>query len=277
MAGLLRGYAGIDGQQSARDTVFMYSIGMLLPLPRPDVWWADQLAPSEQPTTPTGWLALDTALPGRGWPLGALVECAVTPGTLPWRLLQPVLQAAAAQGPIVLIGLPLEPHTPAWAAQGVAPSRLLRVHTHADADALWAAEQVLHCPDVAVCWVHARQPTVAWMRRLQLAAAAARRDATRPGAWPAPLVLASVEAAHALPASAAPLRLSVEPGDADGLRIHVRKRRGPPVPHPIWLNAPLPLRRLLPVPDAHSIQPNTPHVAPCSVDRLPAHWPLACA
>ena len=255
----------------------MYSIGMPLPLPRPDVWWADQLAPSEQPTTPTGWPALDAALPGRGWPLGALIECAVAPEALPWRLLQPALRAAAAQGPIVLIGLPLEPHAAAWAAQGVEPSRLLRVHTHTGADALWAAEQVLRCPDSAVCWVHARQPTVAWMRRLQLAAAAARRDTTRPGAWPAPLVLASVEDTRALPASAAALRLVVEPGDADGLRVHVRKRRGPPLSHPIWLDAPLPLRRLLSAPDALCASPNTRHVAPCPVDRLPAQQPLACA
>lgn len=218
---------------------------MSLPLPRTDVWWADQVAPADQPVTPTGWPALDAALPGGGWPLGAVVECTVPSAhALPWRLWQPALRAAAAQGPVVLIGLPLLPHAAVWAAHGIAPERLLRLTPDDDAQALWAAEQVLRCPDVAACWVHWRRPTGAAMRRLQLAAAASRRDATRPGAWPAPLVLASLDATRGLATSAAVLRLELLDSDADGVTVHVHKRRGPPLPGPLRLRAPLPLTRL---------------------------------
>lgn len=234
---------------------------MSLPLPRTDVWWADQVAPADQPVTSTGWPALDAALPGGGWPLGAVVECAVPSAhALPWRLWQPALRAAAAQGPVVLIGLPLLPHAAVWAAHGIAPERLLRLAPDDDAQALWAAEQVLRCPDVAACWVHWRRPTGAVMRRLQLAAATSRRDATRPDAWPAPLVLASLDATRALATSAATLRLEVVDSDADGVTLHIRKRRGPPLPGPLRLYAPLPLRRLCPDAGADTDAPDTPVV-----------------
>lgn len=244
---------------------------MTLPSFRHDVWWADQVGPAEQPTVSTGWPSLDAVLPGKGWPLGAVIECALETDALPWRLLLPALQAAAPQGPVVLIGLPLEPNAHAWAAQGVEPRRLLRLQPVGDTDALWAAEQVLRCPDVALCWVHWRRPTVGGVRRLQLAASTARRDGTRPGAWPAPLVLASHDAVLGLPTSAAPLRLAIAAGDARGLAVRIRKRRGPPLAEPVWLDAPLPLRRLL---APLGPEGNAPHATEHPVDRLPAHLRL---
>ncbi|MGQ9724877.1 MAG: translesion DNA synthesis-associated protein ImuA [Tepidimonas sp.] len=245
---------------------------MTLSCLRHDVWWADQVGPAEQPTVSTEWPALDAVLPGNGWPLGAVIECALQTDALPWRLLLPALRAAACQGPVVLIGLPLELNAPAWAAQGVDTRRLLRLQPASDADALWAAEQVLRCPDVALCWVHWRRPTAGGMRRLQLAAATARRDGTQPEAWPAPLVLASHDAALGLPASAAPLRLAVAAGDVYGLAVRIRKRRGPPLAEPVWLDAPLPLHRLL---APLGPKGNAPHATEHPVDRLPAHLRLA--
>ncbi|MCX7663113.1 MAG: hypothetical protein N2Z61_05125 [Tepidimonas fonticaldi] len=238
---------------------------------RHDIWWADQMAPVTLATHTTGWAALDAVLPGGGWPLGAVIECALDADTLPWRLLLPALQTAAQQGPLVLIGLPLEPNAHAWAAQGVAPERLLRLQPAGDADALWAAEQALRCPDVSLCWVHWQRPTAGLVRRLQRAASTAQCDGTRPGAWPAPLVLASHDRAHGLPASAAPLRLDLGAGDADGLTVHIRKRRGPPLAQPVRLRAPLPLRGLLP---PSLPEDPTPDATERPVDRLPARLRL---
>lgn len=251
------------------NTVFLYSYGMP-PLPlHPDVWWADQVGPADWPTVPTGWPALDAALPGQGWPLGSLIECALEPDALPWRLLLPALRAAAAQGPLVLIGLPLEPNVHAWVAQGVTPRRWVRVQTAADQDALWSAEQSLRCPDVALCWVHLRRPSASGMRRLQLAAAAAQRHAAQPGAWPAPWVLATYPRSATLPASVAPLRLEASAGDATGVAVHIRKRRGPPLSTPIWLAQPLPLQRLCDPHPASDAEANPDAPSP-PVDRLSA-------
>ncbi len=222
-------------------TVFLYSIGMVwAEALHPDVWRADRLAAPPTPCAATGWAALDTVLPGGGWPLGALVELAVDAHALPWRVLQPALHAAARQGLLVLVGLPLEPQLAVWAAHGVDPTQVVRVHTDDDAHAAWAAEQALGCPAVSLCWLHWVRPSVAALRRLQSAASRAQRDTTLPGAWPAPLVLYSVPTQAAPAASPAVLRLHADAGNTQGLRVTVRKRRGPPLPEPVWIDAPLP-------------------------------------
>lgn len=246
---------------------------MAIPFPRHDVWWADQVSPPAHPTAASGWADLDAVLPGGGWPLGAVAELSLVGSHLPWRLMQPALQQAATQGRIALIELPLEPNAHAWAAQGVPPERLLRVTCTRDADALWAAEQVLRCPEVALCWVHWKRPQATAVRRLQLAANAAKRDATLPGSWPAPLVLSSQDADLALASSAAPLRLDVTAGDLNGFAVRLRKRRGPPLSGPIQLDAPLPLRRLVGAPS--DLCPAL-HDNP-AVDRVPARLALASA
>ncbi|TSE33062.1 hypothetical protein [Tepidimonas charontis] len=212
----------------------------------PDVWRADQLAAPPTPCVPTGWAALDAVLPGGGWPLGALIELAVAARQLPWRLVQPALRTGTQQGLLVLIDLPLQPQLPVWAAQGVDVSHVLRLQPRNTGEAVWATEQTLQCPQVSVCWLHLAQPSAAALRRLQAAAARARRDATRPGAWPAPLVLCSVPAPAAPAASAAPLRLHTDAGTDTGLTVWVRKRRGPPLSAPVWIDAPQPWAAWLP-------------------------------
>lgn len=234
----------------------------------PAVWRADQLGQAAHSTVSSGWPALDAALPGGGWPLGSAIELLANAEMLPWRLLQPALQTASQQGPVVLIGLPLEPNVHAWAAHGIAPQRLLRILPRDDGEALWAAEQVLRCPDTAACWLFLQRPHTAGIQRLQCAASAARRDSSVPGAWPAPLVCCSTDAAHALPACAATLRLQLEGHDTAGLRVRIRKRRGPPLLQPIHIHAPLPIHALLsPGPDGRPVHHHEHHAV---LDRLPA-------
>lgn len=238
-------------------------------LQRNDVWRAHQLAPAPYPTRPTGWAALDAALPGGGWPLGALVECSHPAGTLAWRLWLPALRSASAQGQVVLLGLPLQPNAAAWAAHGIDTPRLWCVHTDDDAQTLWCAQQLLGCPSVALLWLHLRHPTWAATQRLQHAAHQARCSTDGGGAWPAPLVLLSVAEAHASPSSAAVLRLHVQPKGPEGLLVWVRKRRGAPRHHPLDLSAPWPWCEWLP--------PTSRNHAPTpAVDRLPAQPARAC-
>lgn len=212
------------------------------PLPHPDVWRASELAAATQPTAPTGWAALDAQLPGGGWPLGAVVELqAAVP---PWRLLLPALRQACAHGMVVLVAPPLEPNAAAWAAHGLPPPRLWCVHPRDAREALWCAEQLLTCPEVALCWLHVdAAPALAWTQRLQQAAAAARGAAGSDGtSWPAPLVVLSRPDDPTRPdgASAAPLRLQVRVDGPSTLVVRIRKRRGPPLLRPLRLPAPWP-------------------------------------
>ena len=215
----------------------------MLPLPHPDVWRASELAAATQPTASTGWAALDAQLPGGGWPLGAVVELqAAVP---PWRLLLPALQQACRHGMVVLVAPPLQPNAAAWAAHGLPPSRLWCVHPHDAREALWCAEQLLTCPETALCWLHVdASPTLAWTQRLQQAATAARGAAARGdgASWPAPLVVLSRPDGSARPddASAAPLQLQVRVDGPSTLVVQIRKRRGPPLPRPLRLPAPWP-------------------------------------
>jgi protein ImuA len=148
------------------------------------IWHARELLGATRASSQglsTGFDALDAALPSRGWPLGQLTELLGAQGTsTEWSLILPGLLAMLSPKPgnsspkLVLINPPFEPYLPAWSAAGISPGNVFRVDTSAHAlaqpRACWAAEQALHCAEVAaiVAWLP-RAPTEA-LRRLQLAA-----------------------------------------------------------------------------------------------------------
>ncbi|TAG27799.1 MAG: translesion DNA synthesis-associated protein ImuA [Burkholderiales bacterium] len=162
---------------SARPAIHLSSL-----LEGQQLWHAQEMlgaAGLSAQVQPTGFEALDAALPGRGWPLGQLNELICTPGASgEWSLMLPGLRAAlaapASPRQLVLINAPHEPYLPAWQAAGISPARVLRLdagaHSQAQQRACWAAEQALHCADVAavVAWLP-RAPAES-LRRLQLAA-----------------------------------------------------------------------------------------------------------
>jgi protein ImuA len=159
---------------SARPAIHLSSL-----LEGQQLWHAQEMlgvAALSAQVQPTGFEALDAALPGRGWPLSQLNELICTPGVSgEWSLMLPGLRAAQASArQLVLINAPHEPYLPAWQAAGISPARVLRLdagaHSQAQQRACWAAEQALHCADVAavVAWLP-RAPTES-LRRLQLAA-----------------------------------------------------------------------------------------------------------
>ncbi|MFO1407282.1 MAG: translesion DNA synthesis-associated protein ImuA [Steroidobacteraceae bacterium] len=202
-------------------------------LRHPGLWRArEQPGAAPGPATlPTGYAALDRALPGGGWPRQGLVEIlADRCGVGELSLLVPALAAlcdGGGAGWLALVAPPYQPYAPALAARGIPLAHVLVVRA---ASAEWAMEQALRsgaCGAV-VGWSASRDRAV--LRRLQLAAETSSSLAV--------LFRASASAADPSPAV---LRLVLEPG-ARGLDVRVLKSRGgrPVTVHLGWLDAATP-------------------------------------
>jgi protein ImuA len=108
--------------------------------------------------------------------------------------------------------------------------RIVWLRPAGEADAAWAAEQVLRSGAAgAVLW-WSREALPATLRRLHLAA--------QEGGMPLFALRPWAQQHQSSPAS---LRLGLEPMAQDGLRVHVFKRRGPHLAQPISLTLPSPM------------------------------------
>ena len=167
----------------------------------------------------TGHPSLDAALPGGGWPLGAITEllCDVC-GIGEFSLLLPALVTLARGGRhLACIAPPHLPYAPALRQAGVPLERLLLIQPEGgDAPrlSLWAAEQLLRCPAVGAVLLWPGAIDERRVRRLQLAAE------TGGGCG---LLYRPTRAAQQ--PSPAALRLQLQAA-SDGLRIQIRKSRG---------------------------------------------------
>lgn len=164
---------------------------------------------------PTGFAALDAALPGGGWPRTGLIEVLASPGQGELTLWLPLLRQLTQQPTTrccAFIAPPFEPFAPAWRAAGVEVERLLVVR---DSDPLWALEQGLLSGVCAVGfgWLESSASLVA-LRRLALAA----------GRGAALGVLIRSPRVAAEP-TAAVLRLALTRTD-NGLAVQLLKGRG---------------------------------------------------
>lgn len=184
-------------------------------------------APSRQPT---GWTALDAALPTQGWPEASLTEILMTSdGIGELALLMPTLARLSSAGkPIVVIAPPYRPYAPAWQHAGIA---LLHLHV-VDAsgrEALWAMEQVLRagCAGAVLAWpVQADDQA---LRRLQVAAEtgqtlgfAFRNGKCAGNPSPAPLRLVMTTAAGGSQLRVLKCRGGLPPARALALPSHAR-------------------------------------------------------
>lgn len=179
----------------------------------PALWRGSQLPTFSHACVPTGHAVLSAELPGAGWPLGQLTELLVArAGIGEIRLLLPALQAHAPQRRIALLQPGPMPCPTAW---GPAAHRLLWLRPTREADAPWAAEQVLKNGSCAALlyWQDAL-PTAA-LRRLHLAAQTT--DLL--------FFMIRSPAAAARP-SPAPLRILLQPAP-HGVQATLLKRRGP--------------------------------------------------
>ncbi len=210
------------------------------------VWRADTLASAADATLATGHPALDAQLPGGGWPVGAVSEILqAQSGQHEWRLLLPGLahlsrMKPAVTGPVVLVGAPHVPFGPGLHAQGLDPRRLLWVSVAAPAARLWAAEQALRCADVAAVLAWLPQVRAEQLRRLQIAAHSYSKllFVMRPD----PAQRESTPAVLRLLISSQTAGLSTGEGviagaSDDALRVHILKRRGPPLAQALTLTA----------------------------------------
>jgi hypothetical protein len=194
-------------------------------LSHPAIWRGGDCAP-EPSALPSGFAALDAALPGRGWPQGALTEILLErEGIGEIRLTLPALIRVQAEGrDVVWIAPPLSPYAPALAVAGLDLARLYVVHCREPKDALWAFDQALRAPEcgAAFAWLPTHDERA--LRRLQVAA---REGRTWGVLWRRPGQRGN--------AAAAPLRLALAP-HAEQIAVHVLKRRGATLPQPVLID-----------------------------------------
>ena len=178
--------------------------------------WRGQPVGLPPTTQPTGFAALDAALPTAGWPDAALTELLLpADGVGELRLLLPTLaRLTQAARDIVLVAPPYLPYPDGWRQAGVDFARLHLVDA-APRDALWAAEQCLRSGSLAavLCWP--RQADDRALRRLQVAAESGQA-----------LGFAFRDARAAANPSPAALRLQFEPAGDASMRLRVLKCRG---------------------------------------------------
>lgn len=202
-------------------------------LARSDIWRGESLAQMPLPGVPTGYGELDAELPGGGWPRGGLVELLpARQGLGEMSLLMPALARISSQelSWIVCVAPPLPIFAPAWAAAGVALSRLL-VTRASGGDAAWACARALDTSGVGALLAWLPSADAATLRRLQLLAEKSRT-----------LIFLFRPASAVREASPAPLRIALEPGtrSAGNLSVRLLKRRGGARAMPLELELPRP-------------------------------------
>jgi cell division inhibitor SulA/protein ImuA len=196
-------------------------------LNHPSIWRGGSCARVAVPSVPTGFAELDAALPGGGWPAGALTEvCVERPGIGEMQLAMPAAARLTGAGRwMTLIAPPYIPYPPALAAHGVRLSRLILVNAADAGERFWACEQALRSSGcgAVLAWID-RAPERA-LKRLQLAAE---------GGGSAALLF---RPARVIPASPAALRLHVSRAQSRTI-VRVLKRRGSDLPSPIAIDMP---------------------------------------
>lgn len=193
----------------------------------PHVWRGRELAQAQERTIATGHEALDAQLPGRGWPVGCLIEVLqAQPHQHAWQLVSSGLAQCAGEqpGPMVLVNPPYEPFGPGLQGQGLRPEQMLCVRSGKSPACLWAAEQALRCADVCAVLAWLPQARTEELRRLHLCAQ--QHDKLL-------FVFRGAQArSHSSPAR---LRLLV--AGVDRMEVRILKRRGPPLLQALELSA----------------------------------------
>ncbi|MBY6185851.1 translesion DNA synthesis-associated protein ImuA [Marinobacter hydrocarbonoclasticus] len=137
-------------------------------LNRNDIWLASQQYAREEGVS-TGFARLDKHLALGGWPKAGVVEL-LGPALGLSPLLQPLLSRADSDRWQLCVAPPLMPYAPGLQAQGVALERFVCVEACCDQERLWVLEQALNSGRCALVLAWLSEPSVAQVRRLQLAA-----------------------------------------------------------------------------------------------------------
>ena len=136
------------------------------------VWRAQEQDKSTQPSVASQYANLDAALPGGGWPQGAITEILCSQeGIGELRLVMAALAQLSHEGRwLTWVAPPYVPYAPALAAHGVDVSKILVVHAKAHDDMLWAAEQALRSGTCGAVLMWVQNIKDRQLHRLQLAA-----------------------------------------------------------------------------------------------------------
>lgn len=181
----------------------------------PLLWRGKQVA-HRIATLSTGHAALDEALPGNGWPQGAVTELVSdTPGCGELSLLLPALARLSREDHwISMIDPPWVPYPSALHGHGLAVEKLLLVRTQNRGESLWACEQIVRgiSGGALLAWPDAL--SFGELRRLQLAAERTRKTV---------FLFNGHKAATTSSPAALRLQLKADGGD---LHIRVLKCRG---------------------------------------------------
>jgi cell division inhibitor SulA len=181
------------------------------------VWQGHRHTQTTQPAQSTGYQVLDNQLGGLGWPRGALSECLLdAPGIGELHLLLPLMQRVCEEGKSVFwLNPPHTPYAPALAREGVNLDQVVLIHTEDEGDFLWTLENCLRSPVTGLVMAWPGKLASREVRRLQLAAEAGSN-----------VCVLFRERRYAGQNSPAALRLELEPGEQQALKVNVLKRRG---------------------------------------------------
>ena len=182
------------------------------------LWRGDQIGAPVTAVVPSGFAALDTELPGGGWPCGSLTELLQPqPSVAEWRLLGAAVRRVVAAGQtLVVVGPPHAPHLPGLQHLGVDARHLVWIPAERPAERLWVTEQLIraNAAGLLLSWLPQARPEQ--IRRLQVCAQSCD----------APVFLCRPAASAGEP-SAAPLRVELRFGADWELHLRLIKRKGP--------------------------------------------------
>jgi hypothetical protein len=225
--------------------------------------WRGRQANHSQPTLPSGHAKLDSRLPGRGWPLGAVSELIPQqPGLGELSLLLPALANIGGQGQwVVLVDPPWIPYPASLYGRELPLERLLLVRTANEKESLWACEQALRSGRGGAVLAWPERISFAQLRRFQLAAEANAK-----------LAFLFRPQSALQESSPAALRLQLEAAERHGTRVRIIKCRGSRPPGPVWIAQPFRSTQAAPLPDSEI--PRAPRQATPATTQLPVSTAL---
>ncbi|MBY5991935.1 translesion DNA synthesis-associated protein ImuA [Ferrimonas balearica] len=137
-------------------------------LNRQDIWLARQ-QPAQQAGMATGFAELDRRLVAGGWPQIGVVEL-LGPALGISPLVASLLRQASPDRWQLCLAPPVPAYGPGLQALGVDLARFICIDTDCHKERLWALEQALGSGRCALVLAWLEAPTLAQVRRLQLAA-----------------------------------------------------------------------------------------------------------
>lgn len=185
--------------------------GLLEQLSRRQLIWQGSAIRQHSAGLPSGFAEFDHIL--GGWPAQGLVALQSVPAIGELRLVLPLLVSLQQEGLLCFINPPQQLHAEPFLAAGLQLNKVLLLEKLTAADALWAAEQLLHSGLFRVVLLWQKSLSALAGRRLQLATE--QQQALL------------IQYSQAVPTLSLPLALALHLTPSNqGLHLKVLKQRG---------------------------------------------------